>query len=56
MMSIYKLTCDECEFMIIGAAYRLCDDPAVRRHPHSTTTRVLIEDATEELMHMEVPA
>jgi hypothetical protein len=53
-MTVYKLTCDECEFMIIGASYRLCDDAAVRRHPHTTTTRTLNEDATEELIDMEV--
>lgn len=54
--TVYKLTCDECEFMVIGTTINIVRDPVVMRHPHTMTTRALEEDATEELIDMEVGA
>jgi hypothetical protein len=55
-MTITKLTCDECDFMVIGTDQRIVSDPAVRRHPHTMTVRYLEEDAAEELIDVEYGA
>jgi hypothetical protein len=35
---IEKLVCDECDLVVIGIRPYL--DPVIKRHPHTTTTRI----------------